>query len=65
LPGTEFKDVVLDVTHDKLRCETKRFKLFLHLPHKVAEDRGKAQWMSEECTLKVTLPIADDDAIIN
>eukprot|EP00462_Mataza_sp_D1_P004043 CAMPEP_0175100654 /NCGR_PEP_ID=MMETSP0086_2-20121207/7257_1 /TAXON_ID=136419 /ORGANISM="Unknown Unknown, Strain D1" /LENGTH=184 /DNA_ID=CAMNT_0016374889 /DNA_START=18 /DNA_END=572 /DNA_ORIENTATION=+ len=59
LPGTRFKDVVLDVTPHKLLCRSPKFKLFLDLPETVDSDEGSAKFVSEKSQLRVTLPITD------
>jgi hypothetical protein len=43
--------------------QSKAYKLFLYLPHRVDDERGTAVWDSAKHTLRVTLPIIppDDD----
>eukprot|EP00878_Enallax_costatus_P044787 GHUV01053533.1.p2 GENE.GHUV01053533.1~~GHUV01053533.1.p2 ORF type:complete len:138 (+),score=47.99 GHUV01053533.1:216-629(+) len=54
-------DMELDVTANHLQLSSARYKLFVHLPHKVNSDRGKAKWDSKKKVLAVTLPIVQDD----
>jgi len=60
LPNTRYKDVTLDVTPTALKASTSRYKLLLNLPHEVNEEKGKAQWLSKDGVLKITLPIVDE-----
>jgi hypothetical protein len=36
-------------------------KLFLHLPHRVDSDKGRAQWDTKKSSLVVTLPIIKEE----
>jgi len=60
-PHTSYGDISLDVIPTKLLAQSPKFRLFLHLPHKVDDTRGKAQWDGSKCVLSVTLPVIDDD----
>lgn len=62
-PKTRFADVTLEVTATALKASTSKYKLLLNLPHTVDEEKGKAQWLAKDCTLKITLPIVDSDRI--
>ena len=63
-PGAQMKDLDLDVTKNRIRAESKDFKLFTYLPVNVYHDKGKAQFDTKKHVLTVTLPIIgffDDD----
>ncbi|XP_068718185.1 dynein axonemal assembly factor 6-like [Montipora capricornis] len=55
LPDTEYSEVNLDVTDTFLDCRTPKYKLGLHLPHRVDSKNGKAQWDKSKQLLTVTL----------
>mmetsp|Transcript_13160 Transcript_13160/g.28215 ORF Transcript_13160/g.28215 Transcript_13160/m.28215 type:complete len:187 (+) Transcript_13160:84-644(+) len=51
----------LDVKPTYLKLSSTKYKLSIHLPHKVLEDKGKAKWDSKTHELRVTLPIVRED----
>lgn len=62
LPGTEAKgEIDLDVNDTNLTVRSPKYKLFLHLPHKVKADAGKAKWDGTKEELYISLPIIRDD----
>jgi len=64
LPGADAKQISLDVTPTRLKLGSDEYKLFVHLPHTVFDQQGRAQWDARSQTLSVHLPIAkrhDDD----
>jgi len=61
LPGTQHKDISLDVEKTNLSLQAPKFRLDLPLPHSVHEKQGKAQWIAKDEILYVTLPIDKDD----
>ena len=56
-PGCTMKELDLDVTKNRIRAESKSFKLFTYLPVSVDHDKGNAKFDKDRCVLTVTLPI--------
>ena len=56
-PGCTMKELDLDVTKNRIRAESKSFKLFTYLPVNVDHDKGNAKFDKDRCVLTVTLPI--------
>ena len=65
LPNTDFTDVELDVTETFLDCRTPKFRLGLHLPHKVDNKLSRARWQSEAEVLEVTLRMQREYDFLN
>ena len=62
LPGTKaLRELDLDVRPDRLRLRSHVYSLSVYLPHRVDADRGKAEWDQKAESLKITLPIVDED----
>ncbi|KAG2490866.1 hypothetical protein HYH03_010784 [Edaphochlamys debaryana] len=62
LPGAEgAAELDLDVKDTYLKLSSPRYKLSIHLPHKVDGERGKAKWDSAKKVLAITLRIIRDD----
>lgn len=62
LPGTKaLRELDLDVRTDRLRLRSHVYSLSVYLPHRVDADRGKAEWDQKAESLKITLPIIDED----
>lgn len=61
MPGATMAQVTLDVTPTRLMVRSNRYKLFLHLPHKVNDQQGRAKWDAKTETLAITLPIVRED----
>lgn len=62
LPGTDSRgDIDLDVHDTSLTIRSPKYKLFLHLPHKVKSDAGKARWDGGKEELNVSLPVVRED----
>jgi len=58
LPGVKaMAEISLDVTKNTLRASTPQHKLAMYLPHTVRDKDGSAQWDSDKCELRLTLPI--------
>ena len=57
LPGTQMKDVTLDVLPTKLHLQAPKFKLSLALPYPVKEDSGSAKFDKKTETLHVVLEV--------
>ncbi|KAJ3078256.1 Ubiquitin-conjugating enzyme E2 J2 [Rhizoclosmatium hyalinum] len=57
LPGTEFKDIELTVTKEKLDVRCPKFKLLFWFPREVKEDQGSAKWNREKGELIVSVPV--------
>ncbi|XP_023690005.1 dynein axonemal assembly factor 6 isoform X1 [Paramormyrops kingsleyae] len=57
LPDTNAAEVILDVKEKFLDLRTPKYKLGLHLPHPVHNQKGKAQFIAEREELEVTLPM--------
>ncbi|PNH07605.1 hypothetical protein TSOC_005946 [Tetrabaena socialis] len=51
----------LDVKNTTLKLSSPRYKLSIHLPHKVDGERGKAKWDAGKKVLSVTLRILRED----
>ena len=56
-PGCTMKELDLDVTKNRIRAESKSFKLFTYLPVNVDHDKGNAKFDKDKCVLTVTVPI--------
>jgi hypothetical protein len=56
-PGSQMKDLDLDVTKNRIKAESKDLKLFTYLPVNVYSDKGKATFDAKRHVLQVTLPI--------
>lgn len=61
LPNTKGSDLQLDVTRKHFLLKTPKYRLSLPLPHNVFDRDGNAKWISDKCTLDVTLPIDRSD----
>lgn len=59
-PGSKMSDLDLDVTRDRVKAESARFKLFAYLPVAVNDKAGKATFDSKTELLIVTLPIINE-----
>ena len=60
-PGSTMKDLDLDVTRDRIKAESKHFRLFTYFPVKVKHEKGCAKFDSKKEVLTVTVPIDDDE----
>jgi len=56
-PGSQLKDLDLDVTRNRIRAESKTLKLFTYLPNDVYHDKGNAKFDKDKSVLTVTVPI--------
>jgi hypothetical protein len=56
-PNAQMKDLDLDVTKNRIKAESKEYKLFTYLPVNVEHDKGKAQFDSKRHVLTITVPI--------
>jgi len=56
-PGSNMKEISLDVTKNRIKATSKTHKLFTYLPQAVKKDEGKAEWDPKKSVLSVTLPI--------
>ena len=61
MPGATMAQVSLEVTPTRLQVQSNKYKLFLHLPHKVNDQQGRAKWDNKTETLSITLPIIRED----
>jgi len=61
LPGANSKEMNLDINTNRLILTTPKYKLYLHLPHKVEHEKGKAKFDSDKSLLDLTLPVLRDD----
>jgi len=57
LPNTNRAAIDLDVQDKFLDCRSPKYRLALHLPHKVDSKNGKANWDAEKRTLSISLPL--------
>lgn len=65
LPGTNIKNVELDVTDKFLDCRTPKWRLGLHLPNKVESKQSKAKWISDKEELHITLLLQREYDFVN
>ncbi|XP_006001373.1 protein PIH1D3 [Latimeria chalumnae] len=65
LPGTKLEDVTLDIKEKFLDLRSPKYKLGLHLPHPVDSKNGKAQFISDDETLEVSLTMKRELDFIN
>jgi HSP20 family molecular chaperone IbpA len=59
-PGSKMADLDLDVTRDRIKAESSKFKLFTYLPTAVKHKDGTASFDSKAEVLTVTLPIINE-----
>eukprot|EP00877_Chromochloris_zofingiensis_P003784 jgi/Chrzof1/13406/Cz07g31240.t1 len=59
--ASSISELDLDVTATHMRLSSPTYKLSLPLPHKVADQKGKAKWDDKKKVLTVTLPIIRED----
>ncbi|CAJ1418967.1 unnamed protein product [Effrenium voratum] len=57
LPGTQLKDISLEVLEDRVLLQAPKHQLNLALPHKVRKDAGNAKWDKLAGVLSVVVPI--------
>jgi HSP20 family molecular chaperone IbpA len=57
LPGTQMKDISLEVLKDRLTLQAPKHRLNLALPYPVKKDEGNAKWDKLKGILSVTVPI--------
>ncbi|XP_060105957.1 dynein axonemal assembly factor 6 [Heteronotia binoei] len=65
LPDTKASDITLDIKEKVLDLRSPQKKLFLHLPHPVDPNSGKACFLPEKSTLEVTLHMKREFDFIN
>jgi len=63
LPDTQFKNVELDVRGESIIVQSPNYVLNKLLGFKVNKEGGKAQFDSDKCILRVTLPVIKKDMI--
>lgn len=56
-PGSQLKDLDVDLKPTRIRAESKTLRLFTYLPVTVAADKGEAKFDSGKSILTVTVPI--------
>ena len=56
-PGATMRDLDLDVTKNRIRASSAKFKLFTYFPVPVDGDKGEAKFDSKKEVLTVTFPI--------
>lgn len=59
-PGSQMKDLDLDVTRNRIKAESKILKLFTYLPVSVKHNNGKASFDNKTEVLTVTLPLINE-----
>jgi len=57
LPGTQQKDISLDILEERLMLQGPKHRLNLALPYRVKKDQGNAKWDKLKGVLTVTLVI--------
>ncbi|CAE7691816.1 Dnaaf6 [Symbiodinium microadriaticum] len=57
LPGTQLKDISLDVLEDRILLQAPKHQLNLALPHRVRKDSGNAKWDKLAGMLSVVVPV--------
>merc|ERR1719160_1119638 len=57
LPGTQMKDISLEVLKDRLTLQAPKHRLNLALPYPVKKDEGNAKWDKLKGILSVSIPI--------
>lgn len=56
-PGATMRDLDLDVTKNRIKASSAKFKLFTYFPVSVDNDKGSAKFDSKKEVLVVTFPI--------
>ncbi|OLP85986.1 hypothetical protein AK812_SmicGene32960 [Symbiodinium microadriaticum] len=64
LPGTQLKDISLDVLEDRILLQAPKHQLNLALPHRVRKDSGNAKWDKLAGMLSVVVPV-DQKVVID
>ena len=59
-PGATMKDLDLDVTKNRIKASSAKFKLFTYFPLTVDSEKGVAKFDPKKDLLSVTLPIIHD-----
>ena len=65
LPGAIFKEVNVDLTDKHLSVRSPKYRLALHLPHSCDSKNGRAQWITDQETLNITVRMKREYDFVN